>query len=207
MASLELQCVSVFSIVGDCILRDEHWQAFGYRRRPRRGKFFDVFVGSNKLKQEKVLVREFWAVAFGRVFYWALKNKRFNHRISFIARLMSLCIDGIDEESFWPTFEFLTPGDACDFLQQACRDYGSCRDNSDFSKMFLQRCISYLNQELPSEWIFGAAWLFSHSDSMFMAIIPALDDTVAQNRESDINIRNSIYYEVAENLFLQLESL
>ena len=73
MVSLDLQCVSVFSIVGECMLRDEHWRAFGYRKRPRRGKFFDVFVDSNELEQEKVLVREFWAVALGRVFYWALK--------------------------------------------------------------------------------------------------------------------------------------
>ena len=207
MASLDLQCASVFSIIGECILRDEHWQAFGYPKRPRRGRFFDVFVDSDKLKQEKVLVREFWAAALARVFYWALRRKEFGHRIRFIARLMSLCIDGIDEKPLWPTFEFITPDDALHFLRQAWRDYGSCRESSDFSRVFLQRCISYLNQELPSTWVLGAAWLFSHANSLFMAIIPALDDTVGQNLESDINTSESKYYEVTQELFLQMENV
>jgi hypothetical protein len=197
----------VFSIVGECILRDKHWQAFGYRKRPRRGKFFNVLVDSHKIEKEKVLVREFWAAAFGRVFYWTLKNSKFIHRVPFIARLMNLCIDGIDEKPLWPTFDFRGPDDAIDFLKQACRDYGACKNNSDFSEIFLKRCVSYLNRELPSTWIFGTAWLFSDSESMLMAIIPALEDTIAKNRESDISIRDSIYYEVAQKVFIQMERL
>ena len=63
MASLDLQCVSVFSIIGDCVLRDEHWQTFGFSKRPRRGKLFDVFIDPNKLQQEKILARELLAAA------------------------------------------------------------------------------------------------------------------------------------------------
>jgi hypothetical protein len=207
MVSLDQQCLSTAGIVADCVLRNEHWQAFGYRKRPRQGKFWDIFVSAKKIEQEKVLTREFWAASFGRVFYWALKRKEFIHRIDFIAQLMNLCIDGIDNKPWWPAFGFITPNDAFDFLQQSCRDYGSCRENSDFSKVFVRRCISYLNQKLPSIWIFGAVWLFSHSNSLFMAIIPALDDTIEQNQKSDINIRNSKYFEVAEKLFIQLESV
>lgn len=207
MVSLELQCVSVSSIVAECILRQEHWRAFGYRRRPRRGKLFDVFVGSNKLRQERVLIRELWAAALGRVFYWALQNKAFDHRVHFVARLINLCIDGIDEEPLWPTFRFLTPDDALDFLEQACCDYGSCGEDSDFSKVFLQRCIACLHTQPSSTWIFGAAWLFSSPNSLFMSIIPALDNTVAQNQDSDINIDGSRYYEVAEMTFRRLESV
>ncbi len=206
MASLDLQCVSVFSIVGECVLRDEHWQAFGYPKRPRRGKCFNVFVDATKLGQEKVLVREFWAAALGRVFYWTLRSKEFRHRVCFIARLLNLCIDGVDKTPLWPTFEFRSPEDALDFLQRACRDYGSCEEHSEFSEVFAQRCISHLNQRLPSEWIFGAAWLFNSCDSLFMAIIPALNETVAQNPNSDINIAGSKYHEVAQELFRQLES-
>jgi len=206
MGSLDQQCLSTAGIICDCILRNEHWQAFGYRKRPRQGKFWDIFVNANKSEQEKVLAREFWAAAFGRVFYWASKRKGFINRIDFIAKLMNLYIDGIDEKPLWPTFNFLTPEDAFGFLQQACLDYGSCRENSDFSKAFLQRCVLYLNQKLPSTWIFGGAWLFSHSNSLFMAIIPALDDTIVLNQDSDIDIYNSKYYDAAEKLFLQIES-
>ncbi|HUS88894.1 MAG TPA: hypothetical protein VMW91_05905, partial [Desulfosporosinus sp.] len=193
MTSLDLQCVSVVSLVCDCILRDEHWQAFGYHKRPRLGKLWEFFNSKQMVNQKKVLMREFWAAAFGVVFYWALNKKKFKHRSYFIAKTMYLCINSFDEKPLWPTFQFQAPNEAFKFLQQACRDYGSSKEFSDLGGVFLQRSISYLDEKLPSIWIQGAAWLFGSVDSMFRTIIVALDDTVGQNRDLDIRIGGANY--------------
>lgn len=207
MVSLDQQCASVSTLIASCVLRDEHWQAFGYRKRPKRGKLFNAFVNPNKLEQERTLIKELWAAAVVRVFQWALRNKGFDHRIHFMARLMNLCIDGLGEP-LWPTFHFSTSREALAFLYDACLDYGSSQTHSDFPAVFLERCAKCLDispAELPKMWVLGAAWLFSHPSSLLMSIAPALDETVGKNSDSDIDIADTEYYEVAEMTFGYLE--
>ncbi len=61
MPSLGLQCASVFSIAGECVLRDEQCQAFGHRRRPGRRMLSEALLDSSKLRQKKVVATEFWS--------------------------------------------------------------------------------------------------------------------------------------------------
>jgi hypothetical protein len=204
MVSFDEQCISASGLVTGCVLRHEHWRAFGYRKRPKQGKLWDLFVSLHERERREILGRELWAAAVGNVFYWALKHKSFDYRIHFMARLMSLCVDGIDKP-IWPAFQFHTSHEALDFLQRACFDYGCSRVYVDFGKVFLQRCKAGLSTRLPANWLVGAAWLFSHSDSLFTCIIPALSETVWQDPDSDVNIADTRYLAVSEELFRNLE--
>lgn len=123
MTSLDQQCLSTSLIVAQCVIDNSHWRAFGYYKRPSRGKVFQFFVRSDKLELETVLLRELWAASFGRIFFWALTKNQFVFQIDFIARLLDLCIDGL-KEPFWPVLRFLTTLDAITFLEKACKEYG-----------------------------------------------------------------------------------
>lgn len=200
MPSLDAQCLSTSALVTSCLLDDRHWQAFGYRRCPRRGKVFDIFISAEKLERETVLLREFWAASFGRVFHWSLNRHMFQFRIDFVGRLLDLCIDGI-ERPLWPALRFVTANDSLHFLRQACKDYAIAKlDNCP--EIFLRRCTDHLSQVWPKEWLVGAAWLFADSSSTVTAILPALNLTgVGENTFSDIVIRNQKFRGIAEELF------
>jgi hypothetical protein len=68
MISLDVQCLEASAIVAQSTIDDAHWQAFGYPKRPRRGRLFDAFISSDKLELENVLFREFFAVSFAKTF-------------------------------------------------------------------------------------------------------------------------------------------
>ena len=200
MTSLDLQCISTSAFVSGNALELAHWRAFGYRERPKRGRFFNRFVPAAKFERETFLLREFWAASFSRVFLWASKRGDFRYRIEFIARLMDLCIDGLNEP-LWPSLRFTSEQDAARYLADACRSYGS-PGLSGYSEVFIERCSTYLNQEMSNIWLIGAYWLFNNSDSLITAIGPALDATgVAENPDSDLEVRKHQYTELAGELF------
>jgi hypothetical protein len=192
--------VSTSLIVAQCLLDDTHWRAFGYRRRPRRGRLFRRVISTEKLERETVLMQELWAASFSRVFYWAHRRGQFAFRIDFIARLFELCVDGIDQP-IWPTLRFHTVDNSISFLVKACRDYGGTEIGNQPS-LFLERAASYLTQELPTAWLVGPALLLANPSSLFNGIIVALDQAgVAENPTSDLDIRDLGYRRVAAELF------
>ena len=204
MPSLDDQCLSTSSLIMQCVLEKEHWQAFGYRKRPRRGKYFDVFISAKKLELETVLLREFWAASFSRVFCWTLNQRQFQYRIEFIARLIDFCIDGISRP-LWSSFSFTTVDDAIIFLVDSCQDYGNI-DLKEHVKVFLKRCRSHLSQDLPVQWRIGSAYLFINPNTLLCRIIPSLNITgVAKNPHSDIEIRKNKYLEISRQLYNQLD--
>lgn len=49
--------------IGQPLLEDNIWKSFGFRSRPKRGKFFDFLVSKKKLGIEKFLVKEMLALS------------------------------------------------------------------------------------------------------------------------------------------------
>lgn len=204
VTSLDDQCLSTAEIITKSVIEKDHWRAFGYRKRPRRGKVFDSLISPKKLERETVLLREFWAASFGRAFYWAFHQKQFQYRIDFVARLMDFSIDGISQP-LWPALSFITVNDAVNFLINACQGYGST-DSKEHGNIFLQRCRSHLDQDLPMQWVLGSAWLFTHTNSLIATIIYALNTTgVAKNHYSDLKVRKTRYLEISKKLFDQIK--
>lgn len=203
MADLEQQCKSTCAIIAETTIDNTHWKAFGYRNRPKRGKLFNRFVSPEKLKYETVLLQEFWAASFARIFYWALLRNHFQFRIEFVARLMEICIDGL-EQPLWPILKFKAIDDAVNYLTSSCSMYGK-HDLSEHDQVFVERCTMQLKQEIPPAWLHGAAWFFSHPDSLITTIITALDKSgVAKNNESNLLIRNQSYVKIFNELFKSL---
>jgi hypothetical protein len=200
MAYLEEQCQSTCAIIAESAIDNTHWKAFGYRRRPKRGKLFRRFVPAETLRQETFLLQEFWAASFARISFWALMQKHFQYRVEFIARLMELCIDGV-EESLWPTLRFESAHNAVSYLKRACLMYCS-HDISEHDQVFIERCTALLKQEIPPAWHYGATWFFSHPDSLITTIIPALDTSgITENTESNLLIHNRSYRQLVNKLF------
>jgi hypothetical protein len=52
-----------FGLTGYGLLDDSVWKAFGFPKRPKRGKFFDFLVRRQKLAIERFLMNEMMALA------------------------------------------------------------------------------------------------------------------------------------------------
>jgi hypothetical protein len=189
MTSLDAQCRSTVGIVADTVLSNKHWQAFGYKRRPRRGRFFNGFVSAEKLERETTLLRELWAAAFGAVFVWASDEPNFPERGKFLAKLTEYCIDGLGEP-IWPSFRFATRSDAVGFVVQACNDYTGIYQPAERMRIFLERSGEQMSQPVPKPWVVGVAWLFAHPDSMLPNIARALHQANVAHGTADIELND-----------------
>ena len=144
--------------------------------------------------------QELWAASFARVFCWAQKQNQFQSRVAFMARLMDLCLEGLDKP-IWSALRFPGSEEAVLFLAGACREYGK-NDTPHHAGVFFQRCMSRLTRGVPNQSGVGAAWLFAHPESLITAIIPALDATgVANNADSKLVSRNPTYIGIIAELF------
>jgi len=200
MTSLSAQCASTASLVASIVVHDAPWQAFGYRGCPRRGRFFSGLVSPIKLERETVLLREMWAAGFGTIVRWSSKRKNFRHRERFIAKLMEISVDGL-AGALWPTLRFATRRDAIGFLAGASHDYGVADRESEPSVVFLKRCKSNMEQEIPMQWIAGAVFLFAYPNSLVSAIEPALNlARVAENPDCDIELNDAEFLNIITDL-------
>ena len=112
---------------------------------------------------------------------------------------MDLCNDELNRP-LWRSFRFSSAEDSARYLTDACRSYGS-PGLSGYLEVFTDRCSTYLNQEISNIWMNGAYWLFNNPDSLTTRIGPTLDATgVAENPDSDLEVRKHQYTELAEEL-------
>lgn len=199
MTSLDAQCRSTFAIVTQSVLDDAHWRAFGYRRRPRRGKIFLRFANELRLDRETALLHELWATSFGTMFCWVIQADRFKHRVTFIAKLMEYCVDGLGEP-LWSPLRFLSRREAIDYLVRACCDYANANED-DRANMFLERCLRSMSGDLPKEWLAGVAFLFAHPNSFLVASTFGMNQAqVAENPDCDIEVEDTEFLTIAKDL-------
>jgi len=199
MVSLDAQCASAFAVVSRTVLDDAHWRAFGFKKCPHRGKIFQGLVAAARLERETTLLRELWAASFGAICRWSVEQDQFIHREVFIARLMEYAIDGVGEP-LWPVFRFVTRRDAIDFLQKACADYVQTEDNGG-PQVFLNRCMERMAQQIPSEWVVGAAWLFAYPNSYVFNTAFALTKAgIASNPDCDIELHDDEFFVVVDEV-------
>ncbi|RKY10902.1 MAG: hypothetical protein DRP65_05720 [Planctomycetota bacterium] len=202
MSSLDNQCRSASMIVFHGVLDDANWKPFGFRRRPRRGIFFNHFVPRKRLEKETVLVQELWGTFFAQISYWITQRRDFSFQVEFLARLFEFCL-GDDASPLWPSIRFTSSSEAAEFLRDAHRDYFLAAP-SDHASVFIKRCGDRLAQDLPKVWMLGAAWLFAHPASMLKHVGRALDESgVAENPASDIQVCNRKYFKLAQELIGQ----
>ena len=197
--SLDAQCASTFTIISRTVLDDAHWQAFGFKKCPHRGKIFQGFVPAAKLERETTLLRELCGASFGAICRWTVQQDRFPHREVFIAKLIEYVIDGL-AEPIWPVFRFVTRRDAIDFIRGACADYLQ-PDDSDRARVFLNRCAQHMGQPVPKVWIVGAAWLFGHPNSYVCNTALAMTEAgIASTYDNDIELNDEEFLTIVENI-------
>ena len=112
---------------------------------------------------------------------------------------MEYAIDGVGEP-LWPVFRFVTRRDAIDFLQKACADYVQTEDNGG-PQVFLNRCMERMAQQIPSEWVVGAAWLFAYPNSYVFNTAFALTKAgIASNPDCDIELHDDEFFVVVDEV-------
>jgi hypothetical protein len=199
IVSLDAQCASAFAIVSRTVLDNAHWQAFGYKKCPRRGKIFQGFVSVPKLERETTLLRELWVASFSAIFRWGVQHDQFPHREVFLAKLLEYAVDGMGEP-LWPVFRFVGRRDAIDFLRRACVDYLEA-DYTARPQVFIHRCREHMAQQIPTVWVFGAAWLFAHPNSyVFNTGFAMTKAGIADNPNSDIEVVDDHFLIFADEL-------
>lgn len=202
MTSLKEQCLTASFIIAHSVVDDAHWRAFGYKQRPRRPKLFKAFLSASKLEHETILLQELWAASFATIFCWAFQNNNFTHRITFMAKLMEYCIDGLDQP-LWSALRFSSREDATHFVYEACQDYSQVRQ-PDHARIFLKRCIARLTGQIPKVWLVGAAWLFGHPDSLVFTATYALNQVgLANNRTNDLEISDKRFLTLMGQCFVE----
>ena len=74
MNNINEQTLYLASLIAGAVIKDEHWKLFGFKERPKRGKFFEKFVSKNELIKENFLIRELFLLSTIDVIE-AIKNK------------------------------------------------------------------------------------------------------------------------------------
>src|SRR4030095_2701798 len=89
-------------MVAGGVLNEWIWKVFGFKRRPRRGQFFDRFVDPGVLAEERFLKQELLLVALVMVKQSLLALLPFEMAVAVLARVVELMVDGerLSEEAW-----------------------------------------------------------------------------------------------------------
>ena len=126
----------LISFIADSVVSDHNWKFFGFKRRPKRGTFFNRFICESKLKKEQFLTREFIMLSTCDV----VSSIKSREGIPEVERL--LLITGVISEVFVMCFhakQFEKSDEFLDYLLKTARDYGL----ADFSEGFIKRANEY----------------------------------------------------------------
>jgi len=199
MPSLEEQCIETVYCFLQPGLEDNHWQAFGFKKCPRRGEWFNIFVSSKKLELEKVLLSELLAAGVGQVFVWAGSQPHFALRTRFLARLLEIFVD-VFGYHVWSSFGFKERDDIVAHMLSSGNDYASA-EPKDYPKVFLSRIQSRLTQKVPNQWLIGTVRIFINSSSFFVIPRALSASGIAQNTIDDLNLSTDEFVQPVAEIY------
>lgn len=200
-SSLEEQCMRTVGLVMQVALFDSHWRLFGYRRLPRRGSLFNVFVSQSKLRLETILVQELLGAGVGQLFLWARDQARFPHRDRFLARALEIFVDFFGAD-VWTSLRFTSRKEVITHLFGAAREYTAERAD-DAAHVLVARFRRRLGQEMPASWAFGAVCLFVDTRLSLVATMPGAlrDSGIANLPHDDLQIAAASFYIAVRDTF------
>jgi hypothetical protein len=148
------------------VLDDWTWKAFGYKRRPKRGAYFQKFLSEQKSVREKFLVREFFitSCASGLVSLSEKNSLDFRLRIGMHIIDTLLSVEGITK-----SFNFTSKEEAKDYLNKGLVEYVN-KGYDNFTSIFFSRAKIYTEKHFTAAWLVYVARLVTDFDSPIFTI-------------------------------------
>lgn len=151
------------------VLEDDLWQMFGYKRRPRRGHWFNRFVKEDKLVKENFLARELTLVSLARLIPPLRKLPEIEKSIAVVARILEMVVEGERPSTqIWKvSMGFPSKDAAIDFFMAGLARY--CGTTvEECGPIFVERMMEVVDENSKAIWLLGAARLFSGSAFLFL---------------------------------------
>jgi hypothetical protein len=156
----------LMSISTKTIFDDWTWKVFGYKKRPKRGAFFNRFVSEPKLIRETFLIREFFlsSCASGLVSLPRKYPKEFCLKIGKYIIDSLLSVDGTVK-----AFRFTSQKEARDYLEEGLNNYLETEFDS-FVTVFFKRAQTYTEGNFKASWLVYISRLVTDYQSPLVVI-------------------------------------
>lgn len=147
------------------VLNDWIWRAFGFKRRPNRGSFFDRFVNPQALAEERFLKQELLLITLVRIQESLLVLLPSEIAVAVFARVIELLVDGERaSEEAWRASSFPTREAALTFIGEGLKIYRKVTP-SEQGALFTKRMGSVIRQEKKAAWFVGVSVLLVAAES------------------------------------------
>lgn len=194
--------VQLTGLIARIIIDEWTWRAFGYKSRPRRGRFFNRFVDPEALAEERFLTQELLFVSLARVGH-ALGDLLDNPLmgVAVFARVLEQLVDGDRPgENVWRSLSFPSREAALQGILDGVQQYRDVGPPGH-AGLFAKRMIPVVRQKSRSDWISGVAILFTVSESPITNIYWPLEKVLeAGHVVGRVSLRDRQYLEIAEQL-------
>lgn len=198
----ELEAIAFTCIINT--LQDEStWQTLGFRRLPKRGTFFNMFVKNEILQKEDTVRQELLCVSIAQVTLWLGRNIQGYTAVLLTARVLEMVVDGIDH-ALWQVYGFSNRTQAIDFLSDGVNSY--VRVSKDkLGANFLVRTLQRVPDSDRNSWFTGVVKLFNSPESIFYIIPMVLDKMVGKKQQyGKISVQDSVFIPNASHLIKQV---
>lgn len=156
---------ALLALISQVMLNRWLWHAFGFRHHPMRGRIWDRFVKSDRLKDERFLMREFGVLGFERVIRSTAKLNLGTHRLPLLARVYEHLVMGVRPYGpFWEALSFSSADDCAKYLAVGLRKYLNSA-YSAYASIFIARAAAHTDGAIKPKWLVGAAGIFTMSSS------------------------------------------
>ncbi|WP_342422324.1 hypothetical protein [Paenibacillus sp. FSL E2-0178] len=146
------------------VLDDWTWQAFGYRKRPKRGAKFNRFVNQKKLISETFLIREIFISCFASGIIAIEFDRNMTERI-----LDFMLERFINTEGIIKALRFDSKREAKNYLLEGIQEYVVV-DLESFVTVFFKRASDFTENTFNKGWLISASRLTVDKDSPWVII-------------------------------------
>jgi|GEM_PF-4951471 len=186
---------------------DLTWRLVGFRRRPRRGPFFDRFVSSERLERETTLTREFLWLALAAMTRWVFhRSAQVESPALLLGRILELSIDGLSDP-LWPVFRFKTREEALSLTSNAIVAYVVAKPADQGAGVFHHRISPILDDREHGVWLARSVMLCAGPQSVLSGAGLALDSVVGPGQIAAPSLSDErLYSPLAQKLLAAVSS-
>lgn len=185
--SAELFIKDVNGLASHLIVDDNTWRLFGYKKRPKRGAYFNFLVNKEKLKIEKFILRELYIICISNAVS-IIEND-----IKTIYLIVNGIIDHyLERYSMASAFSFPSNLDAYNYFYQGVYDYFNA-ENKVCLEVFMDRTNNILGS-------FNASWIVSFIQLCSVSMNPLSNINKHLKEKYKPVLNNDIVFKVFEFL-------
>lgn len=159
----------VNGLASSIIMDDNLWKLFGYKKRPKRGAFFNKFINDKRLKTEMFLLREMYIICIANAI--SFLNNELDTKKIFVKRILDqyFSFAGIIE-----AFHFASEFESFNYFYKSIWDYLKA-NKEQYTEIFINRSQNILGNLFSSAWIVSFIQLNSVSGSIMSSLLNYLN--------------------------------